>query len=87
VIGLGRGGLTETVIPTGSAREPTGVFFEDQTVDAVVDAITRFERDADRFDPRAARRNAIRFRQDRFESQLFAYLDAAACTPGIRRAA
>ena len=54
---------------------PTGVFFGEQTVDAACEAIERFEREADRFDPRAARRQALLFRKERFESELFAYLD------------
>jgi glycosyltransferase involved in cell wall biosynthesis len=77
VIGFARGGLTETVNPLGSAPEPTGVFFEEQTPDAACEAIERFERTADRFDPRAARRQALLFRKDRFEAELFVYLDAA----------
>ncbi len=75
VIGFARGGLTETVRPLGASAEPTGVFFEEQTVDAAAEAIERFERAADRFDPRAARRQAVLFRKERFESELFGYLD------------
>jgi hypothetical protein len=51
------------------------VFFAEQTTDAACDAIERFERAADRFDPRAARRQAVLFRKDRFEAELFGYLD------------
>jgi hypothetical protein len=69
------------------SREPTGVFFEEQTADAVAEAIERFERDADRFDPRAARRQAVLFRRERFESELFGYLDAVTAVRGMRRAA
>jgi glycosyltransferase involved in cell wall biosynthesis len=75
VIGFARGGLTETVNALGENDEPTGVFFADQTVDAVCEAIERFERNSDRFDPRAARRQAMLFRKERFESELFGYLD------------
>jgi glycosyltransferase involved in cell wall biosynthesis len=75
VIGFARGGLTETVKPLGEASDPTGVFFGKQTVDAACEAVERFEREADRFDPRAARRQALLFRKERFESELFAYLD------------
>jgi glycosyltransferase involved in cell wall biosynthesis len=75
VVGFARGGLTETVRPLGGAGEPTGVFFEAQSADAVCEAIERFERNADRFDPRAARRQAVLFRKDRFEAELFGYLD------------
>jgi glycosyltransferase involved in cell wall biosynthesis len=76
VIGFARGGLTETVKPLGGAAEPTGVFFTEQTTDAACAAIEQFERAADRFDPRAARRQAVVFRKDRFESELFGFLDA-----------
>ena len=75
VIAFGRGGATETVRGLGDGPDPTGVFFAEQTADAVIDAIGRFERDADRFDPRAARRQAVQFRKDRFEAELFGYLD------------
>ncbi len=76
VIALGRGGATETVRAHGDVADPTGVFFDAQEVDAVADAVERFERAADRFDPRAARRSALQFRKDRFEAELFGYLDA-----------
>lgn len=76
VIGFARGGLTETVRALGTASEPTGVFFTEQTIDAAAEAIERFERDADRFDPRAARRQAVLFRKERFENELFAYLES-----------
>jgi glycosyltransferase involved in cell wall biosynthesis len=89
VIGFARGGLTETVRPLGATDDPTGAFFTEQTVDAAAEAIERFERAADRFDPRAARRNAVLFRKDRFESELFAYLAAArgGAAGGARKAA
>ena len=76
VIALGRGGATETVRALGEAPDPTGVFFAEQTAEALIDAIERFERDADRFDPRAARRQAVLFRKERFEAELFGYLDS-----------
>jgi glycosyltransferase involved in cell wall biosynthesis len=75
VIAFGRGGTTETVRPLGDVSEPTGVFFAEQTVESLIDGIERFESDADRFDPRAARRQAVLFRKERFESELFGYLD------------
>ncbi len=87
VIAFGRGGATETVRGLGDGSNPTGVFFAEQTADALADAVERFERDADRFDPKAARRNAVQFRKDRFEAELFGYLDTI--TDGVlpRRAA
>ena len=87
VIGFGRGGLTETVRPLGTAPDPTGVFFAEQTPDSLIDALERFEAHADRFDPRDARRQALRFRRDRFETELFGYLDAVRGRPASRAAA
>jgi glycosyltransferase involved in cell wall biosynthesis len=75
VIGYARGGLTETVRPLGAAAEPTGVFFDEQTTGAAAEAIERFERAADRFDPKAARRQAVLFRKERFEQELFGFID------------
>lgn len=81
VIGFARGGLTETVKPLGVAVEPTGVFFSEQNADAAAEAIERFERAADRFDPKAARRQAVLFRKERFEAELFDFLDAVLREP------
>lgn len=75
VIAFGRGGATETIRPLGESPEPTGVFFREQTVDAVVEAIGQFEREAGAFDPRAARANALPFCKARFEAELFGYID------------
>jgi glycosyltransferase involved in cell wall biosynthesis len=68
VIAFGQGGAMET-IPTGS--EATGILFLDQTVECLQEAILDFERDAERFSPAAARRNALRFQKQRFAMELF----------------
>jgi glycosyltransferase involved in cell wall biosynthesis len=75
VLAFGRGGATETVRGLGTGPDPTGVFFDEQTADSLVAAIQLFEREADRFDPRAARRQALLFRKERFEHELFGYLN------------
>jgi hypothetical protein len=46
----------------------TGVLFPDQEVDAVIDAILRFE--ALDLDPQAARENAARFSPERFRNEM-----------------
>jgi glycosyltransferase involved in cell wall biosynthesis len=97
VIAYGKGGATETVIPapdrpvwpTGPC-EPTGMWFEEQTVDCLADAIERLERRAGDFAAAAARRQAQRFGRRRFEEELFAYLDTVLrpeTTRPLRRAA
>jgi len=74
VIAYGRGGATETVVPLGggAAQEPTGVWFEEQTVDCLIAAMHRFESLA--FNPAAARRQALRFNRHRFETEIFSFL-------------
>ena len=74
VIAFGRGGATETVIPPGSRREPTGLWFEEQHADCLISAIEIFETRAGDFSPSAARRQALPFNPRRFEDELLAYL-------------
>jgi hypothetical protein len=52
-------------------------------------AIVEFERNSDRFDPNAMRRQAVLFRKERFESELFSFLETAMAGGGreVRRAA
>ena len=77
VIGFGRGGLIDTVVPlspeaaTGPSSTPvdaTGVFFDDPTVDSLNTAIERFEKVEPRFDPAALRRWTDRFSPARFDA-------------------
>lgn len=85
VIALGRGGSLDTIRPLGGL-DPTGLFFEEQTADGLVDAIRGFERGAGTFDPRLARRNAVKFRKDRYEAELFGFIDRV-LGRAVRRAA
>lgn len=78
VIAYGEGGATETVIPPASASEPTGLFFPHQNPDALADAITEFEQRISDFSPAACRRQAVRFSRQRYEAELFTYLDSVA---------
>jgi len=71
VICYGRGGATETVVPPEAGVRPTGIWFEEQSVEGVVEAIERFERMESWFDPRALRANAERFGPERFRSEFF----------------
>jgi glycosyltransferase involved in cell wall biosynthesis len=75
VIAFGRGGALETVVPLdGVAGPPTGLFFHAQTVDALVDAITRFEAQAHRFDPKALRAHASAFDRPIFKDRISAFI-------------
>jgi glycosyltransferase involved in cell wall biosynthesis len=75
VIAFGRGGATETIVPLGGRREPTGVWFEEQTADCLAEALGAFEKAAGHISPAAARRQALRFDRRRFPGELFGYLE------------
>jgi len=76
VIALGRGGALESVVPPGSADPPTGLLFERQTVDDLIDAMRALERDPGRFEPKALRRRAEAFDRPIFRERVKGYLEA-----------
>ncbi|MGB9715313.1 MAG: glycosyltransferase family 4 protein [Thermodesulfovibrionales bacterium] len=65
VIAFGRGGVLETVV-----EEKTGVFFKEQTVRSLIEAINIFEKKKDMFKPDEIRKNALRFSVDRFRREF-----------------
>jgi glycosyltransferase involved in cell wall biosynthesis len=71
VIAFGKGGACETVIDDTHPR-PTGVFFEEQTVESVQAAVLRFEAGAHRFSPESCRINAERFSKAHFRRGFLA---------------
>jgi glycosyltransferase involved in cell wall biosynthesis len=89
VIAFGRGGATETVIPPGSRRPPTGLWFEEQCVDCLTSCLQAFEARSAELTPSAARRQAVRFNRLRFEEELLAYIKTVLPSASIssRRAA
>ena len=82
VIAYGRGGATESVIPG-----VTGVFFSEQSVEAILDAVRRFERT--RFEPKQIAAYAARFGISRFKiemtEQVDRLLNARTNNAGLRR--
>ena len=76
-LALARGGALETMVGSDVAdAPPTAVFFAEQTVDALVEAIERFERAADRFDAKALRARAESFDRPIFKQKLGDYIAA-----------
>ncbi len=71
VIAYGRGGATETVIPG-----KTGLWFEEQTVDALESAVSQFERAAESFDPHFIRSHAEKFNEARFKQEFRAFTES-----------
>jgi glycosyltransferase involved in cell wall biosynthesis len=76
VIAFGAGGARETVVLPGEGEPPTGLFFEHQTVEALVDAIRRFEASAHQFEPKVLRRRAEAFDRPLFRERVHTYLRA-----------
>lgn len=69
VIAYGKGGALETVVGIESAK-PTGVFFTNQTVDSLAEAIEKFELNLALIKPENCRSNADRFDNDRFRTEF-----------------
>lgn len=69
VIAFGKGGALETVVDG-----ETGLFFGEQTVESIVNAVRRFDDVRDQFDPETIRRNAERFSEERFRREFAAFV-------------
>jgi glycosyltransferase involved in cell wall biosynthesis len=69
VIAFARGGAADIVRAEGSPQ-PTGLLFPEQTAQAVLDALDRFERNAAGFAPADCRENAMRFDRSRFRRRF-----------------
>ncbi|MEN6495848.1 MAG: glycosyltransferase [Thermoguttaceae bacterium] len=86
VVAFGQGGVTETVLAADETTPGTGLFFAEQAVDALCEAIRRLEAHADWFPPALARRQAERFAVERFEREMVAYLEEVVQEKGEGRA-
>ena len=69
VLAYDKGGVRETIQGLDHPA-PTGVFFDQQTVAALVGAVDRFENEGARITPGACRANAVRFEPARFRREL-----------------
>lgn len=66
VIAYGKGGALETVRGLGMHQSPTGVLYNAQTVEAICDAVERFEQFEEQILPCACRENAANFSPEHF---------------------
>jgi len=74
VIAYGRGGALETV--QGPEKPaPTGVFFRQQTVEAICQAVAQFEADLPQFTPKNCRTNAEIFSAQRFRAEYTDFVE------------
>jgi len=74
VIAYGKGGARETIKGL-EMDEPTGIFFSEQTVESVCEAVKRFEKEEHRISSTACRENAKRFSEERFRAEFLAFVD------------
>lgn len=74
VIAFGKGGALETIRGLNSAN-PTGVFFEEQKIQSLIDAINIFEINSTSITAKACRENALRFSPERFLNEMKSYVD------------
>ena len=79
VIAFGRGGATETIVPLGGREAPSGVWFMEQGVECLIEAIEHFAKSEHAFPAAMLRRRALQFTSSRFERELFAYIDNIVC--------
>lgn len=75
VIAYSHGGALETVRDI-DMESPTGLFFHEQSVEAISAAIARFEQISSVITPENCRRNAERFSAARFRAEFQAYVES-----------
>ncbi|WP_037061173.1 glycosyltransferase [Pseudoxanthomonas suwonensis] len=76
VIAFGKGGALETVIESSDPSVATGLFFHEQSVAAIEEAVARFESLPVAVSAEACRRQAERFAPARFREQISSFIDA-----------
>lgn len=74
VIAYGKGGALETVRGLDRSDRPTGVFFPEQNVNSLIQAVQRFEENEEVIRYRDCRENALRFSPDVFAEQFQQYV-------------
>ncbi|KHE67414.1 glycosyltransferase family 4 protein [Halobacillus sp. BBL2006] len=75
IIAYGKGGSKETVRGYGEAESPTGVFFNEQTPESIIEAIKHFEDVKENILPNYCRKNAERFDPENFKKELREFVE------------
>lgn len=70
VIAYARGGALETV-----KDGETGIYFHEQTVEGLVEAVDKLESRGFQFDPKVLRTHAEKFSKERFKQEIQAFID------------
>lgn len=74
VIAFGKGGVLE-ILRDITSDQPTGLFFDEQTPEAIIQGVRLFEKEKERFDPRSCRQNVTRFSKERFCREFRTFCD------------
>lgn len=70
VIALNKGGVKETVV-----ADQTGIFFPEQTISSIVEAVDHFEKKEKSFDPQVIRRQAEKFSKEKFQKEFKKFVE------------
>ncbi|MEF3108395.1 glycosyltransferase family 4 protein [Raoultella sp. WB_B2P2-3] len=73
VIAFGKGGTLETVRPYGVSN-PTGIFFDNQDIQSIINGVDFFEHVRDEINSIDCRNNAMKFSVDRFRDEINSYV-------------
>lgn len=79
VIAYGRGGALESIIPYGSpenaeGKAPTGLFFYEQSANALIESVEQFLRIEKEFDPEAIRNHSLQWDREIFKEKVKQYI-------------
>lgn len=79
VIAFAKGGALETVIGLDNQndRNPTGLFFHEQSAKSICNAVVEFEKASSRFDPTYIHNHAAYFSIDNFKARLASEIEMA----------
>lgn len=74
VVAFGKGGALETIRGLDVER-PTGIFFSEQSIEAIKSVVIEFEKNAAKITPTACRENAERFSPERFKREFMDFVE------------
>lgn len=80
VIAFGKGGLAETVVPLknhqqSGKQKATGILYNHQKEEDIIEAVEQFEQKRDQFDPEAISKHADFFRPERFRREIKTFIE------------
>ena len=80
VIAYGKGGALETILGSMVSKQrveqtDTGIFFEKQNIESIIDAVAFFEKNIHKFDKQTIRNQALKFDTVRFEIEMKEVVD------------